>query len=69
MAGVTDEGPGISPEARGKIFDLFYTTKDPGQGTGLGLSLSQTIVEGYGGTLRLVESERGARFEVRLPAA
>jgi two-component system, NtrC family, sensor kinase len=68
VVGVTDEGPGISPEARGKIFDLFYTTKDPGQGTGLGLSLSQTIVEGYGGTLRLVDSERGARFEVRLPA-
>jgi signal transduction histidine kinase len=69
VVGVTDEGPGIPPEARDKIFGLFYTTKDPGQGTGLGLSLSQTIVEGYGGTLRLVDSERGARFEVRLPEA
>ncbi len=68
VLGVTDEGPGVPEDARGKIFDLFYTTKEPGDGTGLGLSVSQAIVEGYGGWLRLVEVDRGARFEVALPA-
>jgi signal transduction histidine kinase len=69
VLGVTDEGPGVPADARGRIFDLFYTTKEPGEGTGLGLSVSQAIVEGYGGWLRLVESEGGgARFEIALPA-
>jgi signal transduction histidine kinase len=67
VLGISDEGPGVPADARGKIFDLFYTTKEPGDGTGLGLSVSQAIVEGYGGSLRLVETERGARFEVALP--
>jgi two-component system C4-dicarboxylate transport sensor histidine kinase DctB len=68
VLGISDDGPGVPADARGKIFDLFYTTKEPGDGTGLGLSVSQAIVEGYGGWLRLVETERGARFEVALPA-
>ncbi|HKA89269.1 MAG TPA: ATP-binding protein [Haliangiales bacterium] len=68
VLGVADEGPGVPDDARGKIFDLFYTTKEPGDGSGLGLSVSQAIVEGYGGWLRLVDAERGARFEVALPA-
>jgi signal transduction histidine kinase len=63
---VSDEGPGIAPENRGKIFDPFFTTKDPGQGTGLGLAVSRSIVEAYGGELRLAESERGARFVLTL---
>ena len=65
---VTDDGPGVPAELRAQIFDPFYTTKEPGEGTGLGLSVSQSIVEGLGGTLRLAESARGARFEIELAA-
>jgi signal transduction histidine kinase len=68
VIGVTDDGPGVPADLRGKIFDPFFTTKDPGRGTGLGLSVSSAIVEGYGGTLRLVDAPRGARFELSLPA-
>jgi PAS domain S-box-containing protein len=66
---VQDTGPGIAPENLERIFDPFWTTKGPGEGTGLGLSLVHRIVADHGGTIR-VESElgRGARFTVLLPA-
>lgn len=65
---VADTGPGIPPEIRARIFEPLFTTKPPGQGTGLGLSLCQGIVENHGGLIR-VESEpgRGATFLVELP--
>ncbi len=65
---VADTGPGIPPEIRARIFEPLFTTKPPGQGTGLGLSLCQGIVENHGGLIR-VESEpgRGATFFVELP--
>lgn len=66
---VSDNGPGIPREARDKVFDPFYTTKDPGKGTGLGLAVSLGILEGFGGTIRLAPSEHGACFEVELPGA
>jgi two-component system, NtrC family, sensor kinase len=71
LIAVTDDGPGVPPDARAQIFDPFYTTKPPGKGTGLGLSVSLAIVESYGGTLRLADPppNRGARFELALPAA
>lgn len=68
---VVDDGPGIAPEDRERIFDRFY--RAPGlrntPGTGLGLAIARMAAEQAGGTVRLLDSERGARFEVRLPLA
>lgn len=67
---VADNGPGIPPELLDAIFDPFVTTKAPGAGTGLGLSVCEGIVEGLGGTIRAFNrAEGGACLEVVLPAA
>jgi GAF domain-containing protein len=68
---VRDNGTGISPEVRGKLFQPFFTTKPTGEGTGLGLSISYDIVtQQHGGSIE-VESEPGqfSEFIVRLPRA
>jgi hypothetical protein len=67
---ITDNGAGIAPEHLENIFDPFFTTKDPGRGTGLGLSVSYTILENMGGTVR-VESTRGegTSIIIELPVA
>lgn len=64
---VTDSGPGISPELEQKIFLAFFTTKPVGQGTGLGLSLSQNIISSHRGSLRLDRSTPHTRFVITLP--
>jgi len=69
VVAVSDAGPGVAPEHRDKIFDPFFTTKEPGAGTGLGLAVSLAIAESFGGTLRLADAPRGARFELELPVA
>jgi PAS domain S-box-containing protein len=63
-----DDGPGITKENMGHLFEPFFTTKDIGEGTGLGLSLSRSIILEHGGKMR-VESESGlgATFIVELP--
>jgi two-component system sensor histidine kinase ChvG len=79
---VDDSGPGIRPDAIDKIFERFYTDRPEqgfGQNSGLGLSISQQIVEAHGGRIKAenriktVEGGNpktlGARFVVRLPAA
>jgi thioredoxin reductase (NADPH) len=64
---VGDDGPGIPPDLRARIFDAFFTTKPVGQGTGLGLDIAQRIVAGHRGELS-VQSEPGdTRFRVLLP--
>jgi signal transduction histidine kinase len=65
---ITDDGPGIPAEVADRIFDPFYTTKDVGRGTGLGLSTArQIVVDRHDGSLSL-ESEPGrTAFRVRLP--
>jgi two-component system NtrC family sensor kinase len=65
---VGDDGPGIAAEHLKKIFDMFFTTKPPGKGTGQGLALVKSIVHRHGGMIS-VESElgKGASFVVRLP--
>ena len=67
---VIDDGPGIAEDVVGQIFEPFFTTKQ-GTGTGLGLWVSQTIVEKHGGTIAVTSSSdaerHGTTFEVLLP--
>lgn len=67
---IADTGSGISPETMKHIFDPFFTTKPVGQGTGLGLSVSYSIVSRHSGRIE-VDSElgRGSTFRVWLPIA
>jgi PAS domain S-box-containing protein len=64
-----DNGAGIEKKYLGKIFDPFYTTKRPGRGTGLGLSVSYKIIEKHGGKI-YIESEpgKGTKFTIYMPA-
>ncbi len=62
---VSDNGPGVDPHAREKIFTPFFTMKE--KGTGLGLSVVQKIVVSHNGTVELEETAEGASFLVRLP--
>jgi signal transduction histidine kinase len=66
---VQDSGTGIPEDIRGRVFDLFFTTKDVGRGTGQGLAIAHTIVvEKHGGTIHFqTELGRGTTFIVRLP--
>jgi PAS domain S-box-containing protein len=67
---VTDTGPGIAPDVIERIFEPFYSTKDPGKGTGMGLAMVHGLVHEYSGHV-LVEREpgSGSRFRVLWPAA
>jgi len=63
---LTDTGKGIAPDALGKIFDAYYSTKK--NGTGLGLPTTRWIIRQHGGTIEaLSEPGRGSRFIVRIP--
>jgi two-component system NtrC family sensor kinase len=67
---VSDTGSGMSEDVRKQIFLPFFTTKDVGQGTGLGLSVVHGIVTAHGGSLEVAsEPRRGSRFIVTLPIA
>jgi signal transduction histidine kinase len=70
LVDVSDDGPGISPEDRERVFDSFFTTKDVGQGMGLGLSTAHRIVVDRHDGAMTVDSEPGrTTFHVRLPVA
>jgi len=66
---VRDDGPGLSDEMLRKIFDPFYTTKDTGKGTGLGLWVSHSIVSKMGGNIHAKNTpdRKGAVFTVEIP--
>ena len=65
---VSDTGQGIPRENLDKIFEPFFSTKSPGQGTGLGLFVSRGIVEKLGGTIEVASKiGQGASFSIRLP--
>ena len=65
---VQDNGKGMSKAELVHIFEPFYTTKDPGQGTGLGLATTHRIIEQHGGDINVVSApNEGATFIIRLP--
>ena len=67
--GIEDNGPGIPEKDIKRIFEPFYTTKSPGEGTGLGLSVSYFIItKGHDGKMWVSSgSNRGAVFNIMLP--
>ncbi len=66
---VDDDGPGIPPEDRAKIFEPFYTTKSVDKGTGLGLSVAHAVAKEHGGKVDVGESPLGgASFQLLVPS-
>lgn len=66
---VEDNGPGIDPTVRARIFEPFFSTKDVGEGSGLGLSISHAMLSRRGGSIQYdINYAAGARFLLRLPA-
>jgi signal transduction histidine kinase len=65
---VRDTGPGIPPALRERVFEPFFTSKKPGEGTGLGLTVCRTIIDRHGGSIRVDSPpDGGCRFVVTIP--
>ncbi len=65
---VKDNGPGIDAAAMARVFTPFFTTKGPGRGVGLGLTIARRVVQSHGGTLQIASPPgEGAEFVARLP--
>ncbi len=69
---VVDDGPGVTPADRDRVFDRFFrrdTARSRGTGSGLGLAIARSVARRHGGDVRLVDSQTGAHFRLRLPQA
>ncbi len=66
---VADDGPGIAPADRGRVFEPFFTTRRASGGTGLGLPIVRSLLDAAGGAVALASSDAGATFVLRLPMA
>jgi signal transduction histidine kinase len=65
---IGDTGPGMSPQVLARAFEAFYTTKDVGKGTGLGLDIARRIVvERHGGTIGIESQPGDTVLRIRLP--
>jgi len=64
-----DNGEGVSPNNRSRIFDSFFTTRRDTGGTGMGLAIVRAMLEAHGGAIRLLDSDQGAAFEINIPLA
>jgi signal transduction histidine kinase len=71
---IEDDGSGIPPEQQSQVFEPFYTTKDPGEGTGLGLAMVYTIMDNMDGSVQLEspihtggDADPGTRISLTLP--
>ncbi len=66
---VTDSGPGLTPDTQRRLMEPFFTTKEPGKGTGLGLPISQGIIEEHGGKLCYNNATKNTCFAIELPCS
>lgn len=61
---ITDDGPGIAPGNRGRVFEPFFTTRRDEGGTGMGLAIVAALLRAHGATIRLAGAQRGAAFRI-----
>ncbi|MET0294292.1 MAG: ATP-binding protein, partial [Phenylobacterium sp.] len=64
-----DDGPGIPPADRTRLFEPFFTSRRAQGGTGLGLPIARSLLSASQARIDFVESDRGARFDLSLPLA
>ena len=69
MLAFEDTGAGVAPEHEDRLFAPFFTTKEPGKGTGMGLAVSQSIVREHDGEITFSSNASGSRFVVAIPMA
>lgn len=68
LISISDNGKGIDPAIKDKIFDPFFSTKSIGEGAGLGLSMAYGIIQNHGGVLNYTTSSQGTTFYIFLPS-
>jgi signal transduction histidine kinase len=67
VVAIGDTGPGMPPDVQARAFEAFFTTKEVGKGSGLGLDISRRIIAGHHGQIAIESSEHGTVMRVRLP--
>jgi len=65
----SDDGPGIPARIGKRVFEPLFTTKEVGQGTGIGLAFCHRVLTAHGGSIELMPSDKGAHFRIHLPIA